>query len=169
MKLIAHLGKRLTCFVLLGTAYNINANHEVIVSAGAINTPLLLMLSGIGPSAQLTAQGISVVLNAPNVGQGLQVMLSPISHLFFRLPISSINFQDHPVDLVQWTVSSTNTNDNLYRSSTAYNAAVTQWVTNQQHTGKNSPRYPSLRRSLTLFFDLGPVRFKRGLLSECRR
>ena len=57
----------------LGTAYTINASQEVILSAGAINTPLILMLSGIGPSAQLTAQGISVVLNAPNVGQGLQV------------------------------------------------------------------------------------------------
>lgn len=46
---------------------------EVIVSAGAINTPVLLMLSGIGPSAQLKAQGITARVNAPNVGVGLQV------------------------------------------------------------------------------------------------
>ncbi|WP_370341990.1 GMC family oxidoreductase [Pararhodobacter marinus] len=44
---------------------------EVILSGGAINTPQLLMLSGIGPGAALAAQGIEVRLDQPNVGRHL--------------------------------------------------------------------------------------------------
>lgn len=48
------------------------ANAEIIVSTGAFDTPKLLMLSGIGPAAQLKQHGISVVLDSPGVGQNLQ-------------------------------------------------------------------------------------------------
>ena len=51
------------------TAY---ASAEVVVSAGAINSPQLLMLSGIGPADHLRQQGIDVVVDAPGVGQNLQ-------------------------------------------------------------------------------------------------
>ncbi|MCB1388576.1 MAG: GMC family oxidoreductase N-terminal domain-containing protein [Rhodobacteraceae bacterium] len=44
---------------------------EVILSGGAINTPHLLMLSGIGPGAMLAGQGVPVVLDQPNVGANL--------------------------------------------------------------------------------------------------
>jgi choline dehydrogenase-like flavoprotein len=44
---------------------------EVILSAGAIGSPHLLMLSGIGPAAQLVAHGIAPVLDKPGVGQNL--------------------------------------------------------------------------------------------------
>ncbi len=44
----------------------------VILSAGAINTPQLLQLSGVGPSALLREHGIPVVLDQPNVGEHLQ-------------------------------------------------------------------------------------------------
>lgn len=56
--------------------YTINASLEVILSAGSINTPLILMLSGIGPTAQLSSHGIATRVNAPNVGQGLQVSVN---------------------------------------------------------------------------------------------
>ncbi|CAL4161448.1 unnamed protein product, partial [Meganyctiphanes norvegica] len=45
---------------------------EVIVSAGAINSPQVLMLSGVGPKKHLQQHGISVVVDLPGVGQNLQ-------------------------------------------------------------------------------------------------
>lgn len=47
----------------------IQAKSEVILSAGGINTPKLLMLSGIGDEAQLRAHGIQTVAHSPDVGQ----------------------------------------------------------------------------------------------------
>lgn len=44
---------------------------EVILAGGAINTPQLLLLSGIGPGAELAAQGIAVVQDQPQVGRNL--------------------------------------------------------------------------------------------------
>lgn len=50
----------------------IGASEEVIVSAGTINSPQILMLSGIGDGAALRAQGIEVRADLPGVGQNLQ-------------------------------------------------------------------------------------------------
>ncbi|KAL3834517.1 hypothetical protein ACJIZ3_009253 [Penstemon smallii] len=50
---------------------NDEPTSEIILSAGAIGSPQLLMLSGIGPAQKLKAQGIGVVLDQPNVGQGM--------------------------------------------------------------------------------------------------
>ena len=45
---------------------------QIILSAGAIGSPHLLLLSGVGPAGQLEAQGIPVVLDSPGVGQSLK-------------------------------------------------------------------------------------------------
>jgi choline dehydrogenase len=50
----------------------VKARREVIVSASSINSPKLLMLSGIGPAAHLKQHGIDVVADRPGVGQNLQ-------------------------------------------------------------------------------------------------
>ena len=48
------------------------AEREVILSAGAFNSPQLLLLSGIGPAEELRDQGIAVVQDLPGVGRNLQ-------------------------------------------------------------------------------------------------
>lgn len=48
------------------------AKREVLVCAGAFNSPQVLMLSGIGPAEHLKEMGITVVQDAPGVGQNLQ-------------------------------------------------------------------------------------------------
>lgn len=50
----------------------LRASRGVVVAGGAINSPKLLMLSGIGPAAHLTEHGIPVLHDAPQVGENLQ-------------------------------------------------------------------------------------------------
>lgn len=59
-------------FVHQGRRYSVSADQEVILTAGAINTPRLLLLSGIGPPAALARLGIPVHADLPGVGQNLQ-------------------------------------------------------------------------------------------------
>ena len=55
-----------------GKLNQVRAEREVIVSAGALQSPKVLMLSGIGPAAHLRAHGINMVNDLPGVGQNLQ-------------------------------------------------------------------------------------------------
>jgi choline dehydrogenase len=59
-------------YVMNGRAYHQPAAREVILSGGAINSPQLLMLSGIGPADDLRKQGIDVVADRSGVGENLQ-------------------------------------------------------------------------------------------------
>ncbi|MDQ1054382.1 choline oxidase [Arthrobacter sp. SORGH_AS 212] len=61
--------------------HQLTARAEVVVSTGAIDSPKLLMLSGIGPAAQLEEFGIPVRVDSPGVGEHLQ---------------------DHPEGVIQW-------------------------------------------------------------------
>jgi 4-pyridoxate dehydrogenase len=59
-----------------GKTVEVRANREVILSGGVINTPQLMMLSGIGRAEDLAAHGIEAKVNLPGVGQNLQDHLS---------------------------------------------------------------------------------------------
>ena len=58
-------------YVRDGEAHTVTARREVVLAAGAVHTPQLLMLSGIGPGAHLREHGIEVLADLP-VGEGLQ-------------------------------------------------------------------------------------------------
>lgn len=89
------------------------ALKEVVLSAGAINSPQLLMLSGIGDRDALTSVGVEPLVDLPDVGQHLS---------------------DHPYVSNYWTVSSNTTLDNISRDSAIFNADLAEWLTN--HTGQ---------------------------------
>ncbi len=55
-----------------GEKQQVNVNKEVLLSGGAINSPQILLLSGVGPADHLKALNIPVVADLPGVGQNLQ-------------------------------------------------------------------------------------------------
>jgi len=71
--------------VLLASGDTIRARRGVVLCAGAVRTPQLLMLSGIGPAAELRRHGIDVMVDSPGVGA---------------------NFHDHPTVCPVWSVTS---------------------------------------------------------------
>ncbi|MEQ1713550.1 MAG: GMC family oxidoreductase N-terminal domain-containing protein, partial [Hyphomicrobium sp.] len=66
-------------FVANSREHQVRARRGVVLSAGAIQSPQLLMLSGIGPAADLATHGIPIIADRPAVGQNLQ------DHLQIRL------------------------------------------------------------------------------------
>jgi choline dehydrogenase len=84
-------------YVRGGTTREAGATREVVVACGAVKTPQLLMLSGIGPADQLRAHHLPVVVDAPAVGAGLQ---------------------DHPMCLLGWRTPATR---NLWEEMTPEN------------------------------------------------
>ena len=65
-----------------GAVQTIKVRREIILSAGGINSPRLLMLSGVGPAEQLKQVGVTVVIDRPQVGKNLQ------NHPLYRLQYS---------------------------------------------------------------------------------
>ncbi len=69
-----------------GVEFSARARADVVLSAGAVASPHLLQLSGIGPGALLQEHGIPVLLDLPGVGGGLQDHLAVSYHFRSRLP-----------------------------------------------------------------------------------
>ncbi len=65
-------------YVRGGAAFSAQADHEVILCGGAVNSPQLLQLSGIGPAQTLSAAGITPLLDNPAVGGNLQDHLAVV-------------------------------------------------------------------------------------------
>ena len=78
-----------------GKKQTVFADREVILSAGAINSPQLLMLSGVGDSKALKDLGIAIIHDAPAVGQNLQDHLC-IDHVY-RARTPTLNQQLGPL------------------------------------------------------------------------
>ncbi|MBI1220586.1 MAG: FAD-binding protein [Rhodobacteraceae bacterium] len=75
-----------------GRQWRLTARREVIVSGGAFGSPQLLLLSGIGPEAELRAHGIAVQHDLPGVGQNLQDHLDHIlSYRSLRKDVVGLN------------------------------------------------------------------------------
>jgi choline dehydrogenase len=68
--------------------FNVRVRREVILCGGAINSPQLLLLSGVGPQDQLAEFGIPVVHHLPAVGQQMQDHYSAPIKLKCRYPIT---------------------------------------------------------------------------------
>lgn len=77
-------GKRATGvrIVVDGAGKDINADREVILAAGGVGSPKLLMLSGIGDASELRRIGIDVVENLPGVGQNFQDQVMVLGIVF---------------------------------------------------------------------------------------
>ncbi|KDR81170.1 hypothetical protein GALMADRAFT_91825 [Galerina marginata CBS 339.88] len=84
----------------------ITASKEVILSAGTINTPHLLLNSGIGDKTELRNLGIASTLNLPSVGK---------------------NLTDQPLVPVSWFANSNNTIDTLKQNVTLQAEALDEW------------------------------------------
>ncbi|MFD1509143.1 GMC family oxidoreductase [Lacimonas salitolerans] len=72
-----------------GRRLTLRAGREVILSAGAVTSPRLLQLSGIGPAELMKSQGIAPLLDAPHVGGNLQDHLG--INYFFRATEPTLN------------------------------------------------------------------------------
>ncbi|KAG6828985.1 hypothetical protein H0H92_006107 [Tricholoma furcatifolium] len=96
----------------LAANFTVNASKEILIAAGSIGTPQLLMLSGIGNGEDLNKLGIETVLDIPDVGR----------HMF-----------DHPFVALQWSVDSNNTYDVLNEFPELLLAATAEY--NKAHRG----------------------------------
>lgn len=74
-----------------GQLVELKANKEVVLSSGAIGSPQILMVSGIGPKDQLEKNGIEVVCELSGVGQNLQDHLQ--ARPVYKVNVSTINVE----------------------------------------------------------------------------
>jgi choline dehydrogenase len=92
----------------VGVAYKLNgiefiarAEQAVVLSAGAVQSPQLLMLSGIGPADHLRQHELEVVFDAPNVGQNLQDHLA-LPVIYRAQNTNTLDGADNPLQLARY-------------------------------------------------------------------
>jgi choline dehydrogenase len=59
-----------------GSRMTVHVNKEVLVCAGALGSPALLLRSGVGPAAELRALNITPVVDLPAIGKNVRIFLS---------------------------------------------------------------------------------------------
>ena len=82
-------------YLVRGQLHQVHALRSVTLCAGAIKSPQLLLLSGIGPAERLASLGIHVHANLPGVGQ--QLMDHPVAMLSARVRQSTYNVENGPI------------------------------------------------------------------------
>jgi choline dehydrogenase-like flavoprotein len=87
-------------FEQLGARRVVKARREVVLCGGAINSPQLLMLSGVGDRDQLAEHGIDVVHEAPDVGSNLLDHL--IAPMGFDVPDDTLFTAEKPLQLANY-------------------------------------------------------------------
>lgn len=147
VKRIVLEGSRATGIALerKGEELTVYAAREVILSGGAINSPHLLMLSGIGPSEHLSSCGIEPMVNLPGVGQNLQDHASVI--LQYE---STKSYPIHKVDQ-PWRKAAAGALWVFTRSGVA---ASNIWEAGGLIRGNDTVAYPNLQ------YHFGPVGFE---------
>ena len=86
-----------------GEVSTLTASEGVVLCAGALNTPRLLMLSGIGPERELRDHGIDVVCDLPGVGENLQE--HPGVHLVDEVDRHTLNLDSRGLNGVKQVLS----------------------------------------------------------------
>ena len=97
-------------YLAKGKLATIRANREVILCGGAINSPQLLMLSGIGNAKDLTKLGININFDLPGVGQNLQDHLEAYVQFSCQKPVSiypALKWYNQLKIGLEWTVLNT--------------------------------------------------------------
>lgn len=102
----------------LAPKYRIKANREVIICGGAIATPQILLVSGIGPKEVLSKAGIKVVKDLPQVGKNyFDVRLLPCYECFHDLTTVYSTFRPVPFVCVPSLVTLSTSSIRLSRQS----------------------------------------------------
>ncbi|MBT5575183.1 MAG: choline dehydrogenase [Alphaproteobacteria bacterium] len=83
-------------YEIAGRRHSIYANKEILLSAGAIHSPQILQLSGIGSAPELKQLGISVIADLPGVGENLQDHVNAPLLYKSRLPLTANNLYHNP-------------------------------------------------------------------------
>ncbi|MET3650229.1 GMC family oxidoreductase [Phyllobacterium ifriqiyense] len=89
-------------FTRKGNISQVYADREVILSAGVVNSPQILMLSGIGAADELAQHNISVVQDLPGVGKNLQDHVDCVMSYECREPVTL--YSDLRADKLTWSV-----------------------------------------------------------------
>jgi len=93
-------------FLHRGNEHEARAEAEVILAGGAVNSPQLLMLSGIGPADHLREHGITVIADSPGVGANLSD--HPIATALWSTPrVRSLAELAGPRNLLRWQLTHT--------------------------------------------------------------
>ncbi len=96
-------------YVNRGKSHTVNARREIILCGGAINSPQLLMLSGVGPADHLKTYDIPVIADCPQAGKNLQDHLDHLLQWTITAPVSLNRYGLFPYNItagLQWALTS---------------------------------------------------------------